>query len=70
MTALRIRRYLDDDLVDTRELTGPLGDELGESDALWALGATEAGYRWRVVIDDPTGDRLGPAVVLEGGPAL
>lgn len=67
MSALRIRRYLDDVLVDERYVEGPLGD-MGSTDGDWAAGANDAGIPWRVVIDDPTGERLARAVVLEGGP--
>jgi hypothetical protein len=66
VSGLRIRRYLDGELVDTRQTYDPLGTELlGEADANWCDAATEAGMRWRVIVDDPTGERLA-AVILEG----
>jgi hypothetical protein len=58
---LRIRRYLDNEFVDERELTRDQG--LADVDAEWAMMASEAGHRWRIVIDDPAGDLSG-AVVL------
>jgi hypothetical protein len=64
--ALRVRRYLDGELVDERELSRGGVYELGEADVEWSMMAMEAGCAWRIVIDDPAGDVPG-AVVIEGG---
>lgn len=63
---LRLRRYLDDELVDTRALTGELAEILSARDADWADMAGAAGCRWRVEVDDPTGE-LELHLVIEGG---
>jgi hypothetical protein len=66
--ALRVRRYLDGELVDERELVLVDGaGVLAGNDAEWSMMASAAGCRWRIVIDDPAGDVDG-VVVLEGGP--
>jgi hypothetical protein len=71
--ALRVRRYVDGELLDERALTaenvdGP-GGALGVVDAEWCAAQVEAGRRYRIVIDDPAGD-VGGIVVLEGGVVL
>ena len=65
--ALRVRRWIDDELVDELpvgiENVGDIALEHGE----WARMVADAGSTYRVIVDDPAGD-IGAALIFEGGP--
>lgn len=65
--ALRVRRYLDGELVDETAIFLDDAGSLAELHADWANVARAAGHVYRVVIDDPAGD-IPEVVVLEGAP--